>query len=95
MSLFFAFVLLIIVSCNLFSCNSDKDNDGVPDDKDKCPTVAAETKSGCPERGRDIRSIHFYIETSASMGGYFQKSTEFKTIISDLTLFAPASVHAC
>lgn len=33
----------------------------------------------------EIDSINLYIETSASMGGYFQKDAEFKTIVSDLS----------
>jgi hypothetical protein len=41
-------------------------------------------KTGCPIT-KEIGDIHFYIETSASMGGYFKQDADYKTIVSDLT----------
>jgi hypothetical protein len=38
-----------------------------------------------PKKEKVLGSINFYIETSASMGGYFKREAEFKAIISDLT----------
>jgi hypothetical protein len=37
------------------------------------------------EKKRQIENIHFYIETSASMAGYFKQDADFKTIIADVT----------
>jgi len=37
------------------------------------------------KKSKDIGNIHFYIDNSASMKGYFGNDAEFKTIISDLT----------
>lgn len=42
-------------------------------DEEKTPTVKADT----------ISQIHFFLETSASMGGYLKGSTEFKNIVSE------------
>lgn len=78
-------IIAVLVSA-LSACSHDQDKDGVPDDKDKCPGTPAGTKvdkNGCPAEQK-LGNIHFYIETSASMGGYFQKDAEYKTIISDL-----------
>ena len=76
-------VLFVFVSF-LFSCKHDRDRDGVEDDRDKCPDVYGKTKDGCPVE-KQIANVHFFIETSASMGGYFGRDAEFKTIVSDLT----------
>lgn len=77
--------IFINTGCNLL--NDDDDNDGVNNDYDKCentPVGSKVDKNGCPIV-RNVKNIHFYIETSASMGGYFKRDAEFKTIISDLT----------
>ncbi len=78
--------LISLLICILFftACSNDKDNDGVEDDKDKCPDVYAKTKNGCPVE-QEISKIHFYIDNSASMNGYFTNSTDFNKIVSDLT----------
>lgn len=68
----------------LTACRTDTDKDGIDNKIDKCPTVAAKTKDGCPTPDRPIAAVHFYLETSASMGGYF-KGQEFKNIVTDLT----------
>ena len=54
----------------IISLNSCSDNDTTP-------KILAKEKQ--------IGNIHFYVETSASMGGYFKNNAEFKTTISDLT----------
>jgi hypothetical protein len=38
-----------------------------------------------PQKIREISNIHFYLDNSASMAGYYGKDAEFKSIISDLT----------
>lgn len=85
--LFNVFMFLIIIV--MFPCcDKDSDDDGVLDKLDKCPDSAIEIivdSLGCPIVEKQLDNIHVYIETSASMGGYFQKDAEFKTIISDLT----------
>ena len=79
------FSTLLLLSL-LTACQTDfdEDKDGVKGKRDKCPTQAASTPDGCPVGARAIGGIHFYLETSASMGGYF-KGQEFKDIIADLT----------
>lgn len=80
-----AFVILSVFYLLESCCKpEDMDGDGVIDPKDKCPTTAAKTKDGCPVE-RKINAIHFYLETSASMGGYFKQDAEFPIIVSDLT----------
>jgi len=81
-TLLICFGILILL---FFSCSkNDKDKDGVIDKKDKCPNVPANTKDGCPPP-KEIGKVFFYLETSASMGGYFKGDADFKTIVSDLT----------
>ncbi|MCA0447290.1 MAG: hypothetical protein LCH54_13785 [Bacteroidetes bacterium] len=77
---------LICIS-SFFACSSDDDKDGVPNEKDKCPGTPIGTvvdKNGCPVI-REIGNVHFYIETSASMGGYFKQDADFKTLITDIS----------
>lgn len=69
----------------LTSCGNDTDGDGVSDVSDKCPTVSARTANGCPVE-IELHKVHFYVETSASMGGYYKSDAEYKTILSDLTI---------
>ncbi len=73
-------LLLLFAACT----TSDRDKDGVPDPKDKCPDVYAKTKDGCPEE-KQLGKVHFYIDNSASMAGYFKKNAEFNEVIADLT----------
>jgi len=84
--LWLTFILLLAFS--LTGCsNNDKDHDGIADDKDKCPTEAApKTKDGCPIAAPELSKVHVFIETSASMGGYFKKDADYKEIISDLVV---------
>lgn len=70
--------LLCACSFVLPSCNQ-------PTQK-KClnvPKGVEVDSTGCP--CKTLGHIHFYIDNSASMNGYFGKDAEFKTIISDLT----------
>jgi hypothetical protein len=78
---------LILICCLCISCGSDGDKDGVPDDKDKeknTPLNAKVDFEGREIKEKQINNIHFYIETSASMAGYFKNDAEFRTILSDL-----------
>ena len=80
-------LFLTILLVGLQSCKQDNDEDGVINDIDDCPETPAGTivdKNGCP-LVKEIGDVHFYIETSASMGGYFKQDADFKTILSDLT----------
>jgi hypothetical protein len=83
--LFYGMFLCAIAVFFSACIESDKDKDGIVDNLDKCPDVAAKTKTGCPVK-KEVEKIHFYMETSASMGGYFNRDAEFKTIVSDLTV---------
>lgn len=81
------FVATILCFITLSACTNDQDEDGVPDEKDKCkntPIGVVVDKDGCPI-AKEIGDVHFYIETSASMGGYFKQDADYKTIVSDLT----------
>ncbi|MES3016771.1 MAG: hypothetical protein V4721_03285 [Bacteroidota bacterium] len=80
-------VLCVVLLISIFSycTEADTDRDGVIDEKDQCPEVPAKTKNGCPEK-KVITDVKIYLETSASMGGYFNpyESTEFKSVVTDL-----------
>jgi len=75
---------LMLFSLFSASCSNDKDGDGISDNLDKCPAVKGTGPDGCPEK-RGLNAVHFFLETSGSMGGYFKGNAEFPTIISDLT----------
>jgi hypothetical protein len=81
---------ILLLSLSIYintGCSPDDDKDGVGNNSDKCENTPIGSKvdqNGCPIV-RNVKNLHFYIETSASMGGYFQKDADFKTIISDLT----------
>ncbi len=77
--------IALMVSILSACFDDDTDGDGVIDDKDACLEVAAKTKNGCPEK-KVITDVKIFLETSASMGGYFNpnQSTEFKSVVSDL-----------
>lgn len=45
-----------------------------------------EEKVAEPEPLPALEKVNMFIETSASMGGYFQKDAAFKTVLSDLTI---------
>lgn len=69
----FILCILTLLSCGI---NADSDKDGLPDDKDRCPTQHAKTKDGClPEE--KIEAIRFFIDKSASMDGYYKGGTDF------------------
>ena len=81
------FLLTALAACG----PDDPDKDGVAGTRDKCPTVAAKTKDGCPAE-RSISSVKFYLETSASMGGYYKGST-FRDVVSDLMTKVDKNIH--
>jgi hypothetical protein len=86
-----SFLLSVISGCFflLYSCTGkkvvDSDKDGKADAIDSCQYVYAKTPDGCPVK-RIITGVNIYLETSASMGGYYLKNAEFKNIISDLAI---------
>jgi len=75
--LFFKIIILLLSGCS----SPDRDKDGIPDEKDKCPDVFAKTPDGCPIK--NIGNIHLFLDNSASMAGYFKNDAEYKTIVSD------------
>jgi len=79
--------LCVVLLISIFSCctETDTDRDGVIDEKDECPEIPAKTKNGCPVK-KVITEVNIFLETSASMGGYFNpyESTEFKSVVTDL-----------
>jgi hypothetical protein len=93
-------LLIALLSLTFFTgCNSNKDSDGdgVPDQKDKCKEVKGPKPGGCPLPAK-IGQVNLYLETSASMGGYFAGSAEFKQIVSDLAVkidkeISPVKIH--
>lgn len=85
-SIFFLFVIIVIIAIVCLSgCDEkDTDGDGFPDSKDKCPKEFSKTNNGCKVKAeKEIGKIHFYIETSGSMAGYFDKTTEAKSVITN------------
>lgn len=77
-------VLCLLLSVFTACTDSDRDKDGVADDRDKCPTEFAKTKDGCPVK-KELGKIRFYVDNSASMGAYF-KDPEFNEVVSDLSV---------
>lgn len=55
------------------------------DSVNNCKSKKGRTPKGCPILP-ELQRINFYVETSASMGGYYNGETEFKTILSDLSV---------
>ncbi|RZJ90608.1 MAG: hypothetical protein EOO20_07660, partial [Chryseobacterium sp.] len=91
------FCLLSVVLMHSCRSEPDTDRDGISDDKDKCVEKKGPKPDGCPLPPK-IGKINLYLETSASMGGYFAGASEFKTIISDLAVkldkeISPVSIH--
>lgn len=93
-----AVLITLILLCQFLGCKpKDSDKDGVIDEKDKCIYVKGSKPDGCPFPPK-IGKINLYLETSASMGGYFHGNAEFKQIISDLAVkmdkeISPVSIH--
>jgi len=82
-----------------FSCSDemDVDHDGVPDKQDHCKDIKGSKPNGCPILPK-IGVVNLYLETSASMGGYFTGSAAFKQIVSDLAVkidkeISPVKIH--
>lgn len=85
------FTLLLITatlfsSCLLSQPDVDTDKDGLLDAVDHCPKVAGpKSNNGCPVIPQ-INKIHLYLDNSASMEGYYNDLTEYKSIVSDLAI---------
>ena len=81
------YLIILVTLGSLFSScfQKDSDHDGLVDEKDQCPLIGAKSKNGCPVP-KEMDEIHLYLDNSASMGGYFSESTEYKTIVSDLAV---------
>lgn len=83
---------LLLLGLALHACRpEDSDGDGIPDARDKCPTEQGMKPDGCQAR-KNINAVHFFLETSGSMGGYFKGDAGFPAIISDLTAKIDKSV---
>jgi len=92
-------VLLILISISLLvRCDGkDSDKDGIIDKKDKCVDVKGPKPNGCPIITK-LGTVHLYLETSASMGGYLNGAADFKQVISDLAVkvdkeISPLKIH--
>jgi len=79
LSLFLLYILTLL-SCGT---NPDSDKDGLPDDKDHCPTEYSKVNKGCPPEEK-INAIRFFIDKSASMNGYYKGDADFTTNIGNL-----------
>jgi hypothetical protein len=87
-----ALLIYLLSPLLLTACGpDDPDKDSVAGTRDKCPTVAAKTKDGCPAE-KNISAVHFYLETSASMGGYY-KGNAFRDVVSDLVTKIDKNIH--
>lgn len=95
-------MLMVLFSFSLLSgCfwskDKDSDGDGVLDKDDKCKDVKGPKPDGCPIPPK-IGKVNLYLETSASMGGYYGGSAAFKRIVSDLAVkvdkeISPVKIH--
>ena len=75
----------LLSCCLLAACNDpkDSDKDGIPDDKDACPTVAAKTKDGCPVEEK-IGAVRLFMDRSGSMTGYYKGGTDFVHTVQEM-----------
>ena len=82
-----SYTKMILVAVSLIpvsSCKTvDTDKDGLPDNKDKCPTEYAKTATGCAPAEK-IDAVRFFIDRSGSMDGYYRGKTAFVKDIGDL-----------
>ncbi|PTQ92417.1 hypothetical protein C8P68_11217 [Mucilaginibacter yixingensis] len=93
LSLFICLLTLYSTLISCFSTDIDTDRDGVLDGADSCKLVAgSKTNHGCPVIPK-VKGIHLYLDNSASMGGYYQAQTEYKTIVSDLAMKMNEQIH--
>ncbi|AQG78305.1 hypothetical protein [Spirosoma montaniterrae] len=83
----FLVALAFSLSTLFFQCGSDRKRERTAD------KPAASTVEKAPTLGE----LHFFLETSASMGGYLKGATEFKNIVADFVTKAnqikPLSLH--
>lgn len=81
------FLILIAISCIVFSCNEkksveepkvvDTDRDGIPDTKDKCPKIAGvAANQGCPEKDVDSDGVADDKDNCKSKSNPDQKDTD-------------------
>ena len=77
--IYYKWITITILTCFIIACRVDQDEDGIVNKMDKCPDTPIGTrvdKNGCPIELK-INQIHFYIESSGSMNGYFKGRTNF------------------
>lgn len=79
--IFYAFLICLFISCKTI----DTDGDGVSDQADQCSNIKGKKPKGCPILPT-IGKVRLYLETSASMNGYFGGNTEYKQIVTDLAV---------
>lgn len=79
-------MLLLMTSLIFNACRSDRDEDGLEDEVDACPTVKGnKDHQGCPVPPQ-AKAIHLFLDNSASMAGYYGQATDYKAIVTDLAV---------
>lgn len=93
-----SFIICILFICVCLGCETeDTDGDGINDQVDQCVTLKGKKPKGCPILPK-IGKITLYLETSASMNGYFGGSAAYKQIVADLAVkidkeISPVSIN--
>lgn len=92
------YIFWLLLICLGISCKTeDTDGDGVNDQVDQCITINGKKPKGCPVLPT-IGKVTLYLETSASMNGYFGGTAEYKQIVTDLAVkidkeISPVSIN--
>lgn len=63
-------LLLLLIALTIASCGGGKKRE--------------KTEATVPKKAETIGSVHFFLETSASMGGYLKGGTTFKDVVADV-----------
>jgi len=93
-----SFIVCILFICVCIGCETeDTDGDGINDQVDQCVTVKGKKPKGCPILPK-IGKVTLYLETSASMNGYFGGTAAYKQIVTDLAVkidkeISPVSIN--
>ncbi|MFD2584927.1 hypothetical protein ACFSR6_20690 [Pedobacter vanadiisoli] len=88
---FYTFLTCLCINCKTI------DGDGANDQVDQCINIKGKRPKGCPILPT-IGKVRLYLETSASMNGYFGGNTEYKQIVTDLAVkidkeISPTSIN--